>query len=89
MISPDFQDIVRPENYAEALLINSSLELIFTLIYVLLLGLFVFNAARNPTYVLWIAAFSVKVCWICLGPGADSTRRVARDGGGTGKERIC
>ena len=46
------------ENYAKALLINSfALALIFTFIYVPLLGAFVFKAIRNSTYVLWITAF--------------------------------
>jgi len=68
MISPDFQDIaqpdnyVQPENYAKALQINSfPLALIFTLIYVPLLGVFVFKAVRNSTYVLWITAFFCQV----------------------------
>jgi len=57
VIYPNFQD-AQPENYAKALLIKSfSLPLIFTLIYVLLLLVFVVKAVRNPTYVLWIIAF--------------------------------
>jgi len=50
------------ENYAKALLINSfPLALVFTLIYVPLLGIFVFKAVRNSTYVLWITAFFCQV----------------------------
>jgi len=62
MNSPDFPVIVQPENYAKAILINSfPLALIFTLIYIPLLGLFVFKAVRNSTYVLWITAFFCQV----------------------------
>lgn len=57
-IVPDFQDVDQPENYAKALLIKSfPLAIIFTFIYVLLLGVFVFKAVRNSTYVLWVTAF--------------------------------
>lgn len=58
MISPDIQDNVQPENYAKALMINSfGLAIAFAFIYVLLLGVFVFKAVRNSTYVLWVTAF--------------------------------
>jgi len=50
------------ENYAKALLINSfGLALAFTLIYVPLLGVFVFKTIRNSTYVLWITTFFCQV----------------------------
>ena len=56
-ISTDSQG-VQPVNYAKALLIDSfALAIVFTSIYVLLLGVFVYKAVRNPTYVLWIIAF--------------------------------
>jgi hypothetical protein len=62
---PEIQDIVQtvqPENYAKALLINSfGLALAFTFLYVPLLGVFVFKAIRNSTYVLWITAFFCQV----------------------------
>ncbi|KAF9648708.1 hypothetical protein BDM02DRAFT_3143842 [Thelephora ganbajun] len=63
MTSLNFQPIiVQPENYAKALLINSfSLALVFACIYLPLLGVFVFKAVRNPTYVLWITAFFCQV----------------------------
>lgn len=58
MIFPDIQDNVQPENYAKALLINSfGLAIAFAFVYVLLLGVFVFKAVRNSTYVLWVTAF--------------------------------
>ena len=58
MNSQSFPAIVQPENYAKAILIDSfPLALIFTLIYIPLLGLFVFKALKNSTYVLWITAF--------------------------------
>lgn len=73
MITPDVPIATQPENYAKALLINSfPLALVFTLIYIPLLGVFVFKAIRNPTYVLWITAFFCqgqfipRVC-LCLG----------------------
>jgi hypothetical protein len=73
MTSPDFQVAGQPENYAKMLLINSfPLAIAFALIYVPLLGLFVFKAAKNPTYVLWITAFFCQG-WLIprtfLGPG--------------------
>jgi hypothetical protein len=73
MTSPDFQVAGQPENYAKTLLINSfPLAIAFTLIYVPLLGLFVFKAVKNPTYVLWITAFFCQG-WLIprtfLGPG--------------------
>jgi protein-S-isoprenylcysteine O-methyltransferase Ste14 len=66
---PDIQDniqditaLVQPVNYAQAAGINSfPLALIFTCVYVPLLGTFVFKAIRNPTYVLWITAFFCQV----------------------------
>lgn len=62
MFFPDIQDNVLPENYAKALLINSfGLAVAFASIYVLLLGVFVFKAIRNPTYVLWVTAFFCQV----------------------------
>jgi len=63
MNSPDFPVIdVQPENYAKAIQINSfPLALIFTLVYVPLLGIFLFKAVRNSTYVLWITAFFCQV----------------------------
>ena len=73
MVSPDFQPVVQPENYAQTSLIHSfSLALVFTLIYIPLLGLFVFKAVNNPTYVLWITAFfcqgwSISQIYIGLG----------------------
>ena len=73
MNSPSFPVLVQPENYAKAILIDSfPLALIFTLIYIPLLGLFVLKAVKNPTYVLWITAFFCQgrlVLRICLGPG--------------------
>lgn len=79
MISPDFQPAAQPENYAQALLIHSfSLALVFTLLYIPLLGLFVFKAISNPTYVLWITAFFCQGWFIPrvhLGlSGTDGTR---------------
>jgi len=62
MTSLDPQTIVLPENYAKALLINSfGLALAFTFVYVLLLGVFVFKAFKNPNYVLWVTAFFCQV----------------------------
>jgi cytochrome b561 len=62
MISPDSQLAAQPENYAQTLLIHSfSLALVFTLIYIPLLGFFTFKAVNNPTYVLWITAFFCQV----------------------------
>lgn len=58
MNSSNLPTIAQPENYAKAIPINSfTLALIFTLIYIPLLGLFMLKAVKNPTYVLWITAF--------------------------------
>ena len=58
MNSSNLPTIAQLENYAKAILINSfPLALIFTLIYIPLLGLFMLEAVKNPTYVLWITAF--------------------------------
>ena len=53
MNSSNLPTIAQPENYAKAIPINSfTLALIFTLIYIPLLGLFMLEAVKNPTYVL-------------------------------------
>lgn len=74
MIHPNIQVTVQPENYAKAILIESfPLALIFTLIYIPLLGIFVFKAIKNSTYVLWITAFFCQgssLPRICSNPGS-------------------
>jgi len=62
MIFPDIQDNVQPENYAKTLLIKSfGLAIAFASIYAMLLGVFVFKAVMNSTYVLWVTAFFCQV----------------------------
>lgn len=56
--TPQPEASAQPENYAKTILIHSfPLALTFTLLYIPLLGIYLFRAVRNPTYILWILAF--------------------------------